>query len=88
MYPFLKLDDNTEIVHSEFLDDGTVKVYVEKPVDGGFNSAYCFLPQYQWREIDGFTEDEIGKYQEIIESAAHLIIVFAQEGGFENATSF
>lgn len=26
MYPFLTLDDNTEIVHSEMLSDGRVKV--------------------------------------------------------------
>lgn len=31
MYPFLTLDDNTEIVHSEMRSDGTVKVYIEKP---------------------------------------------------------
>lgn len=31
MYPFLTLDDNTEIVHSEMRGDGTVKVYIEKP---------------------------------------------------------
>ena len=31
MYPFLTLDDSTEIVHSEMRDDNTVKVYIEKP---------------------------------------------------------
>ena len=31
MYPFLTLDDGTEIVHSERKPDGRVKVYVEKP---------------------------------------------------------
>lgn len=31
MYPFLTLDDETEITHSDVLPDGTVKVYVEKP---------------------------------------------------------
>ena len=29
--PFLTLDDQTEIVHSEMLEGGTVKVYMEKP---------------------------------------------------------
>ena len=29
MYPFLTLDDQTEIVHSEMKPDGRVKVYVE-----------------------------------------------------------
>ena len=31
MYPFLTLDDQTEIVHSEMRSDGSVKVYIEKP---------------------------------------------------------
>ena len=31
MYPFMTLDDGSEIVHSEMKDDGRVKVYIEKP---------------------------------------------------------
>lgn len=31
MYPFMTLDDNTEIVHSEMKEDGQVKVYLERP---------------------------------------------------------
>lgn len=34
MYPFLMLDDQTEIVHSEVQSDGSVKVYIEKPDAG------------------------------------------------------
>ena len=34
MYPFLTLDDQTEIVHSEMKPDGRVKVYVETPSAG------------------------------------------------------
>ena len=88
MYPFMQLDDNTEIVHSEILDDEKVKVYIEKPFIGGFKSAVCFLPQYEWKEIKGFTGAEIKKYQEFVKSVAHLIIQFAREGGFENAEDF
>ena len=44
MYPFLTLDDQTEIVHSQLLDDGSVKVYVEKPDEKDcFHYATCFL---------------------------------------------
>ncbi|MCI8387232.1 MAG: hypothetical protein HFE63_02045 [Clostridiales bacterium] len=89
MYPFIQLDDSTEIVHSEMLDDGEVKVYVEKPDEiDGFHNAVCFLPEYRWEDVHGFTESEIIKYQEIIESVAHLIIEFSQNGGFENASNF
>lgn len=88
MYPFLQLDDQTEIVHSDMLSDGSVKVYIEKPVDGGFHSATCFLPKYEWKYIDGFTDADIERYQKIVESVAHLIIQFPQGGGFENAVTF
>ena len=41
MYPFLTLDDGTEIVHSEMHSDGTVKVYMEKPdAKDGFHHAH------------------------------------------------
>ena len=83
MYPFLTLDDQTEIVHSQLLDDGSVKVYVEKP-----DEKDCFLPEYRWEDVSGFSEAEIQKYQEIISSTAHLIMRFAAEGGLENAAGF
>ena len=45
MYPFLTLDDQTEIVHSEMKPDGRVKVYVEKPDEKDFfHNAVCWLP--------------------------------------------
>ena len=87
MYPFLRLDDNTEIVHSEWLDDNSVKVYIEKPVNGGFYSAVCYLPSYEWSEVDGFNDNDLSVFQEILESTAHLIIRFAREGGLVNAAS-
>jgi len=88
MYPFIKLEDNTEIVHSEILNGERVKVYIEKPVDGGFHSAVCYLPSYEWSGIEGFTKHDIDRYQEIIESTAHLIIRFARDGGFDSAAGF
>ena len=30
MYPYLTLDDETEIVHSEMLENNTVKVYMNQ----------------------------------------------------------
>lgn len=47
MYPFLTLDDRTEIVHSEMNPDGRVKVYMERPDEkDGFHYAACYLPDY------------------------------------------
>ena len=55
MYPFLTLNDDTEITHSEMKDDGSVKVYIETPdMNGGFNSAVCWLPGYIWENISGY----------------------------------
>ncbi|MEG0513983.1 MAG: hypothetical protein RR653_14890 [Clostridia bacterium] len=89
MYPFLTLDDNTEIVHSEMMPDQHVKVYIEKPdAKDGFHHATCYLPSYKWSETYGFTNEELSRYQEIIESTAHLILEFSQQGGFSNAANF
>ena len=91
LYPFMTLDDDTEIVHSEpQLIDGEerVKVVIEQPVEGGFPSAVCWLPHYSWEKVEGFTKDEIKAYQELLESVSHVIIALAREGGFGRAASF
>jgi len=88
IYPFMTLNDNTEIVHSEMKPDGRVKVYIEKPDEKyGFLHATCWLPEYKWEEICYFTDEDIAKFQEIIESTAHLIMEFSQEGGVEGASN-
>ena len=89
MYPFLQLDDGTEIVHSERLPDDSVKVYIEKPDEkDGFHNAVCFLPGYRWESVSGFSPEEIAVYQELLESTAHLIIEFSADGGVEHASGF
>jgi len=77
MYPFMTLNDNTEIVYTEAMiidEKKSVKVYIEKPVESGFHSAECYLPQYEWKNIEGFSKEEVKKYQDILESTAHIII--------------
>ena len=67
MYPFMTLDDNTEVVHSEMLPDGRVKVYFEKPdAKDCFHSAVCYLPDYKWEDINGFAPEEMARYKENI----------------------
>ena len=91
LYPFMTLTDETEIVHSEILEkDGKekVKVVIEKPVMNGFHSAVCWLPDYRWENIKGFTPQEIQEYQAFIASVAHVIIELARDGGFSRAASF
>ncbi|WP_173437048.1 hypothetical protein [Selenomonas ruminantium] len=89
MYPFMTLDDETEITHSEFLPDDKVKVYVEKAdVKDGFHDMTCYLPSYEITSVHGFSKAEQDKYMEIIRSTAHLIMEFSKDGGFENASGF
>jgi hypothetical protein len=89
MYPFMTLDDETEITHSEFLPDDKVKVYVEKAdAKDGFHDMTCYLPGYEITSVHGFSKEEQDKYMEIIRSTAHLIMEFSKDGGFENASGF
>lgn len=89
MYPFITLNDETEIVHSEMRPDDTVKVYLERPDEkDGFHFATCYLPAYKWEDINGFTDEEILHLHKFLESTAHLIIEFSQKGGFANASNF
>ena len=92
MHAFMQLNDGTEIVHSDILYDENgqeyVKVYMEKPIMQGFKSAYCILPQYDWKEIEGCDELELTQLKDIIKSTAHLIIRFARQGGLGNAAHF
>ena len=87
-YPFLTLEDNTEITHSEVLPDGSVNVFVERPVFRGFHSATCMLPSYEWRDVVGFSTEELAGFRKMIGDSAHLIIRYAKRGGILNAAGF
>ena len=89
MYPFMTLEDNTEIVHSEMNADGKVKVMIETPDEKlGFKQVSCILPDFEWKDASGYTEDELNYLKELVDSEKHLILEFSQTGGFENASGF
>ena len=80
MYPFMTLNDDTEITHSEMKIDGTVKVYIETPNDtGGFHHATCWLPEYKWQDIKGYSNLEIAYFKNYIASLILLWNYLAQE---------
>jgi hypothetical protein len=86
MHEYLTFDDNTTVTHSEiFTENGIekVKVYIEKPVDWGFNSAWFMLPDYQIKEVKGFSPDELKYWVEFLKKNAHTIFKFASLGGFK-----
>ena len=89
LYPFMTLNDNTEIVHSEMKPDGRVKVYIETPdAKYCFRHATCWLPEYKWEDVYQYSDEDLKNFEEIIRSTAHLIIEFSQEGGFDSASGF
>ena len=88
MYPFLTLNDETEITHSEMNADGQVKVYIETPdPKDGFHNAVCWLPGYRWENVHGYSEAEMTRFRQLIRNNAHLILEFSQNGGILNATT-
>lgn len=89
MYPFMTLEDGTEIVHSEMKDNGEVKVYIETPdEEDGFHHMTYYLSSYRIEDKFGYNEDEKEYFLDIIKSTAHLIIEFSKDGGFEHASGF
>ena len=84
MYPFMTLNDGTEITHSEMYPDGTVKVYIETPVDGGFHDATCWLPMNRW-ENNGYSWLEMQYLQHLVMKGKPLFMEFSQDGGMFDA---
>lgn len=68
MHSLFTLDDGTEVVYSDIQQNGKVKVYFERPNNEFcFCHATCWLPQYEWEDINGFTADEICFFQTVLE---------------------
>lgn len=86
MYPYMTFSDDTEVTHSQLQKDGTVKVYIETPIDGGFKDLTCILPDYRWLN-HGYSEKELLYWKEYIQNNAHIIMELAEKGGFRNATA-
>lgn len=81
------LNDDTEITHSEKLPNRKVKVYIETPDEkDGFHNAICYLPDYEW-ENNGYSEEEMTYFKNFVLNNAHLMISFAEEDGFDNASN-
>ena len=88
MYPYITLPDETLITHSQLLNENgnkTVEIHFERPTEGGFDMARCSLPTYKWVIRDGYTDDEIKQFEELIENHAHLFYKYAECGGIQIA---
>ena len=82
-YPFITLGDGTQISHSEMLADRSVLVYICKDA---FHRAVLVLPAQEWREVTGFTADELAQFKRVILKMTPLILEFSQKGGFRGAS--
>lgn len=88
MYPYMTLADDTEVVHSQIIEeDGKQKVVVnfERPTEEGFDTERCELPDYKWIKIDGFSKEEIQMFEQLLQSNAHLFYKYAANGGIHIA---
>ncbi len=88
MYPYITLADETEITHSNLLEQNgvqTVEVHFERPTEHGFDSARCVLPSYQWKFNDGYSNAEILFFEELLRNNAHLLFRYANQGGIHCA---
>ena len=88
MYPYITLADETEITHSHVMEhEGvqSVEVHFERPTEDGFVSARCVLPSYEWKFNEGFRPDEQALFDEILRHNAHLLYIYAAQGGIHCA---
>ena len=84
----MTLADETEIVHSQIIEeDGKQKVIVhfERPTEDGFDSARCELPGYKWILKQGYSDEEIAFFEQLLHNNAHLLYRYAENGGIRIA---
>lgn len=89
LYPYMKFPDGTEVCHSQVIEeDGQKKVIVhfERPnAEGDFDTARCELPAYHWIIQKGYSEEEMQFFNKLLQSNAHLIFRYAENGGIKIA---
>lgn len=58
IYPFMTLEDDTKITHSEMQENGEIKVYVETPDEKDcFHSMICYLTDYRVEKLEWYSEE-------------------------------
>lgn len=83
MYPYMTFNDDTKVTHSQILEDGAVKVYIETPVEGGFKNLTCLLPKCQY-ENHGYDVKELEHWKEFVQNHAHRIMILDRGQREEN----
>ena len=78
MWEYAEFPDGTAIAYSETREDMTVRIAVERPRDGGFDTAHCLMPAYRWSDVDGFSDHELTELEEFLRNNAPLIFELAE----------
>lgn len=78
MWRYVTFPDETIIAYSDIRDDETVQIDIERPRDGGFDTARCLMPAYRWSNVDGFSGEELESFETFLRNNAPLIFDFAR----------
>lgn len=87
MWNYAEFPDGTCIAYSDFQDDGTIRIAVERPRDGGFDTARRLMPAYRWANVDGFTDNELADLKEFLRDNAPLIFELSEAPYDERLTA-
>lgn len=77
MYPYMTFNDDTEVTYSNLQKDGTVQVYIETPIKGGFKDLTCLLPKYKYVN-HGYDAEELKHWDEFIRNNSHIIMELSE----------
>lgn len=78
-YNYVELEDGTQVAYSNVLDNGTVEVSVERPVELGFDTVRCSLPTFERADIEGFNDEDMAYLNTFVHNSAPLILRLARE---------
>lgn len=78
MWRYVTFPDETIVAYSDIRDDETVQIDIERPRDGGFDTARCLMPAYRWSNVDGFSGEELESFEAFLRNNAPLIFDFAR----------
>lgn len=78
-YSYAEFNDGTRIAYSQILEDGMVEIGIERPSDGGFDSARCRVPSFAWSLVEGFSDEDVAQLERYIRQNLPLIWRLAEE---------
>ncbi len=64
-----------------------MQVHFERPTNNGFDLARCELPEYKWILREGYSDEEIRFFEELLQNNAHLLYKCAANGSVDISQS-